>query len=115
MKNLKIRPEWAKFTEVFNEKYNGRATRLGLFERQHNITTDYWLENGLPFVGVGIDNQGELPEVRISIGTLSHAVTDAVSLSFKLTADGEGDGLEVQDRCFPSETCSTALYISSRV
>ncbi len=98
MEKLKSRPEWAKFSEVFNEVYIGRATRLGVFERNHDLTTDYWLENGLPFVGVGIDNHGELPEVRITVGTLSHAVTDAVSLSFKLTADGEDDGLDVQDR-----------------
>jgi hypothetical protein len=39
---------WTYFLKFYNEQNKGRATRLGVFENEN----DYWLENGLPLVGI---------------------------------------------------------------
>jgi hypothetical protein len=91
------RTEWSRFTELFNTTYTGRETRLAVFERQNEVTNDYWIENGLPLVGVDVETHCGARNVRIRVGELSHSVPNAIKISFTFaTADGE-DGLDIVD------------------
>ena len=83
--------EWADFLKFFSEKFEGRPTRLGVFENGN----DYWLESGLPFVGADIDTKDVRPAIQIMLGELTHSVPDVKAMQFKFTESGEEDGLDL--------------------
>lgn len=95
MKPAKKEHEWAKFLMFFSEQNSGRPTRLGVFERSGDVVNDYWLENGLPLVGVDIDPKKELPSIQITVGDLTHEVSDAVRLQFHFSLAGDEDGIDI--------------------
>jgi hypothetical protein len=89
--------EWTKFLKFFSDENNGRPTRLGVFEPKHNALTDYWLESGLPLLGVDIDTRDERPAIQITVGNFTHDATNAVKLEFQFSLSGEEDGLDITD------------------
>lgn len=89
--------EWSKFTQLFNTEYTGRETRLGVFDRQNGVMNDYWIEDGLPLVGVDVENHCGSRNVRIRVGDLSHYVPNAIKMSFTFAAAEGEDGLEIMD------------------
>jgi hypothetical protein len=95
MKAAKTQHEWMKFLTFFGEQHSGRPTRIGVFERNGDAVNDYWLENGLPLVGIDIDTKKELPAVQITVGSFTHEVNDAVKLLFHFTRSGDEDGLDI--------------------
>lgn len=95
MKAAQRQHEWAKYLNFFSEQNTGRPTRLGVFELNGDVVTDYWLENGLPLVGIDIDGRAERPSVQITVGTFTHEINDAVKLLFHFCLDGEEDGMDV--------------------
>jgi len=95
MKAATRQHEWTKFLKFFSEENAGRPTRLGVFERNNEVVNDYWLENGLPLVGVDIDTKKELPTVQITVGSYTHEVNNAVNLVFHLSLDGTEDGIDL--------------------
>ena len=88
--------EWSKYMRFFTENNVGRATRLGVFERTGDAVNDYWLENGLPFVGIDVDAHKDLPSVQISVGELCHDVPHAVDMIFHISASGDEDGVDIK-------------------
>lgn len=95
MKAAKRQHEWKKFLQFFSEQNAGRPTRLGVFERSSDVVNDYWLENGLPLVGIDIDTKKELPSVEITVGSFTHEVKDAVKLLFHFSLAGDEDGADI--------------------
>lgn len=95
MKAANRQHEWAKFLKFFSEQNAGRPTRLGVFESDGDVVNDYWLENGLPLVGVDIDTKKEMPSVEITVGSFTHEVKDAVKLKFHFSLDGTEDGIDL--------------------
>lgn len=89
--------EWSKYMRFYTENNTGRATRLGIFERNGGVVTDYWLENGLPFVGLDVDAYHDLPTVQISVGELCHEVNNAADMVFRISASGDEDGVDITD------------------
>lgn len=87
--------EWAKYLRFFGEQNAGRSTRLGVFERNGDVVTDYWLENGLPLTSIDIDTKMERPSVQITVGTFTHEVKDAVKLLFHFSLTGDEDGIDI--------------------
>ncbi|HMS09183.1 MAG TPA: DUF5335 family protein [Pyrinomonadaceae bacterium] len=83
--------EWADFLKFFTEKFEGRPTRLGVFENGN----DYWIESGLPLVGADIDTKDERPAVQLMLGDLTRNIEDVKAIEFKFTESGEEDGLDV--------------------
>jgi len=88
--------EWSKYMKFYTEDNAGRPTRLGVFERQGDTVNDYWLESGLPFVGIDVDIHLELPSVQIAVGDLCHEVADAVDMAFHFSASGDEDGVDIK-------------------
>ncbi len=87
--------EWSKYMRFYTENNAGRATRLGIFERNGGVVNDYWLESGLPFVGLDVDAHHDLPAVQISVGELCHEVNNAVDMVFHISASGDEDGIDI--------------------
>jgi len=88
---------WITFLKFYSEQNAGRPTRIGIFENEHGAVTDYWVESGLPFVGVGLDDSRGAFTLRITAGTYSHDIKNVTRVSFHLSRDGDEDGIDVRD------------------
>lgn len=97
MNATKNQHEWGKYLKFFTEQNVGRPTRIGVFEPAGGAADDYWIECGLPLVGLDLDTSKERPVVQIIVGTLTHEVPNAVKLNWHLTISGDEDGLDVLD------------------
>lgn len=97
MKAASKQHEWVKYLRFFSEQNAGRLTRLGVFESNRDVITDYWLESGLPLEGIDIDTRHERPAVRITVGNYAHEVKEAVKLVFHFSYTGDEDGIDVSD------------------
>ena len=86
--------QWSEFLRYFNQKNNGRTTRLGVFENGH----DYWLEDGLPLTGLDLESGTGGPDIQIMLGNYTHTIRNVNRLSFHLSAGGEQDGCDIVDR-----------------
>jgi hypothetical protein len=99
------RGRWGVFLEEFNRQNRMRPTRLGKIKAAEP-TEDYWLEDNLPLAGIDLDMKGEgAPRVEIMLGgegdkaegNMTHTVARVQRLRLHLTADGQDDGLEIDD------------------
>jgi hypothetical protein len=88
--------EWTKFLQFFGEQNAGRLTRLGVFEKNRDVVTDYWLESGLPFGGANLDVSSGRLILYLTVGGFTHEVIDPLKLQFQFTREGEEDGIDVQ-------------------
>ena len=86
-------PQWQEFLRFFGEKNEGRPTRLGVFENGN----DYWLEDGLPLVGVDLDPGKANASVQIMLGRYTHTIRAVSRVTFHLSSDGNSDGVDVTD------------------
>lgn len=88
--------EWRAFLESYGSRHAGRPTRLGVFETSDGVTHDYWLEDGLPLVGLDIELKAGKAEVEIFLESFTHAIADATSLVS--VADEEKElGIDISD------------------
>ncbi|MEQ1922451.1 MAG: DUF5335 family protein [Pyrinomonadaceae bacterium] len=88
---------WTVFLKFYSEQNAGRLTRIGVFETGHGAVTDYWVESGLPFVGVDLDDSHGAFSIRITAGSYSHDIKNVTRVSCHLSRDGDEDGLDVRD------------------
>ncbi len=95
--NTKIAREWAENIDLFNRQNSGRPTRLGVFEPQNGVVNDYWIENGLPLIGLVLESHNDLPTVEISLEGLSRSVMNVVQFGIKLSSQGDEDGVDLVD------------------
>lgn len=95
MKAVERQHEWTKHLKFFSEQNAGRLTRLAVFERNSDVVTDYWIESGMPFTGIDIDPRDGQPSIRITVGSFTHAVNDAVKLVFNFSLAGDEDGIDI--------------------
>ena len=84
---------WMNFLTFYGEQNAGRLTSLGVFEGEN----DYWLENGLPLLGLDIDTHGAMPTVEIMLENFTHTIKDARKLKIRFSLDGDEDGLDITD------------------
>ncbi|MEQ1606261.1 MAG: DUF5335 family protein [Pyrinomonadaceae bacterium] len=89
--------EWTKYLKFFSEQNSGRPTRLAVFERHGENVMDYWLESGLPLVGIDIDTHQDRATIQISLGEFNHKISDATALKFVFSRAGDEDGIDVTD------------------
>lgn len=89
--------EWTDFLKFYNEQNKERRTRLGVFDTNSDVVTDYWLEDGLPFEGIDIDTRDEMPTIEIVLKDFVHEVRDARKLTAHFSFDKSEDGLDITD------------------
>ncbi len=88
---------WTNFLQFFTHHYAGRKTRMGVFSGSPDAKTDYWLEDGLPLVGIDIDPDGvNGPTVQIILQQMTHAVKAVRTIKFTISTNGDADGLEIE-------------------
>ncbi len=107
MKAITKQHDWSTFLKFFSEQNNARPTRLGVLKSEFGaVATDYWIEDGLPLAGMDVDERGEnAPTIEIVLGDaaqadsrhLTHTVAKAQTVKIILSANGEADGLEIED------------------
>lgn len=97
MKAATKRSDWTPILRFYSEQNAGRPTRVGVFEPVKDGFTDYWLENGVPLIGIDLDARHELPTLRINLVSLTREIKNVVKLSFDFTISGEEDGINVLD------------------
>ena len=85
--------QWTAMLNFFSEQNAGRKTRLGVFEGGN----DFWLESGLPFTGLDVDNHGERQTIEIILGDFTHITRNVKTVKFILSHSGEEDGVDVED------------------
>lgn len=88
---------WTTFLKCYSEQNMERPTRLGVFENRSDIFNDYWLEDGLPLRGMGVDTHGELPDIEILLGEFSHRIEGARTLKVHFSQEGDEDGIDISD------------------
>jgi hypothetical protein len=85
---------WTNFLKYYSEQNQGRATRLGVFEKGD----DYWIEDGLPLLGIDIDSSGAIPSIEILLGEeLTHSIKDVKNITVNFSLDEVNDGLDITD------------------
>ena len=105
---MKTRPRhnWTTFLKLFTEENQGRKTRTAVFEGTPEAMSDYWLEEGLPLVGIDVDPDGtDGPDIEIMLQNqpnctplnMTHTVKGARFVKIILSASGDADGLEVDN------------------
>ena len=96
---------WETFLTEFNEQNRSRPTRLGVIRMVDGVEEDFWIEDGLPLAGVGVELEGgdDAPRVQIMLGgetadarNLTHTVRRVRRLRLGLPLRGMQDGLEVE-------------------
>jgi hypothetical protein len=95
MNSVRTQHRWDNFLKFYSEQYKGRKTRLGVFEQNDGVTNDYWVEDGLPMLGIDLDTSGERPAVEVLLDGYSHSVADARRLNVHFSLDGDEDGLDI--------------------
>jgi len=95
MHSVRTQHRWDKFLKFYSEQYKGRRTRLGVFEQSQGVTNDFWIEDGLPILGIDLDSSGDRPTVEVLLNGYSHSVADAQGLNVHFSLDGDEDGLDI--------------------
>lgn len=93
MTEAKLQHQWTPLFKFVTEQYQGRPTRLGIFDGGN----DYWLEDGLPFTGIDVDRHDGLPTIELVLGDFTHITKRVKSVKFILSHTGEEDGFDIED------------------
>ena len=100
------RSEWPTFLQEFGERNKMRPTRLEVTSKSGEVSTDFWLEDGLPLMGTSLDSDGEdAPHVHIMLDGdtshdarhLTHAVARVRRVGREAGDIGRDIALEVED------------------
>ena len=96
MNSTKTEHSWESFLRFYTGQYKGRKTRLGVFEKRPEVTVDYWVESGLPLIGIDIDLSGERPSIEVLLEGYSHSVANVRALDAHFSPEGDEDGLDIR-------------------
>lgn len=97
MKAVAKKQDWANFVKFYCEQNLGRLTRLGVFEPNNDVVTDYWIENGLPLTGIDFADTDGKPAIQIMFKGYSHEIKVPRSLTFRFTVAADEDGIDITD------------------
>jgi hypothetical protein len=101
------RQGWQKFLDGFSERNKARLTRLEVISKSGEVTTDFWLEDGLTLAGASLDKDVEgAPQVEIILDCgnaqdhshMTRTVTRAQRVVCEADASGHDTALEVEDQ-----------------
>lgn len=97
---------WAKLLKYFSDQNKGRLTRLGVFEPGRGVYNDYWIEDGLPLVGIDADTHDEEEaaveimlgnEIKPGAPNYTHTVRGPRHVKLHFSPDGSKNALEIED------------------
>lgn len=99
------RKNWSFLLHDFNIQNLHRRTRLEVIGEAGDVMRDYWMENGLPLLGVSLEeNVPAAPCVEIALGGqgahdghLTHVVSRVLRVAAERNYEGGLDALEFED------------------
>lgn len=110
--------KWPNYFKEYTLRNDGRPTRLEVRGRVDE--EDFWLECGLPLIGIDIDTHDkDTPRVEIMLGggtahQRDNHVTRSIACVRRVTleksADGRDQGLEIED----ADAVTTILWFEVR-
>ena len=88
--------DWPKFLKEYGDLNHGRPTRLGVFQLDGEVVSDYWVEDGLPLIALDTySNHGQM-RIDFLFENYTHSVDRAKTIV--LLSEGEtAQGLDVSD------------------
>lgn len=97
--------QWVEAISRFSEINRNRLTRIEVMGRIGDLERDYWLENGLPLMGIGVDMKGQNgPLIQIMLeaknadgGHLTRVISNARTVTVELGYEGQFDSLQIED------------------
>lgn len=90
------KPEWKEFLRTFSRRHAGERTRLGVFEIRDGVANDFWIEDGLPLLGIDIDTKEGRRTIGIAFEHFRHSIENA-STVIQVSGEEVGGGLDIQD------------------
>ena len=96
MSNIIDQASWSSFLRKYTAENEGRPTSLGVIETRNNVANDYWVEDGLPLVGLDVYPDKGATRVDIIFNNFTHSVIDAAML-VHVTDDSTDFGIDVSD------------------
>lgn len=94
----KLRKNWTEFLAPFVTHNLMRPTRLGVFKPDAGGLTDYWLESGLPFRGIDIEDRDNVVTALIMLHQLTHEIDNVATIAIRLSVNGDDEGIDVTER-----------------
>ena len=96
---------WDETVRDLNAHNFQRATRLEVIGEIGDVARDYWLEQGVPLLGLSLETTGtDSPRCEIMLGYsvagaghLTHIVSQVCSLVTERNHEGQTDALELRD------------------
>jgi hypothetical protein len=107
MKAPRPQTKWGDFLKYYSDANRNRKTRLGVFEKTADVTNDYWLENGLPLMGIDLEVENGSPVIEVMLGGYTHVVRGVRALRPVYSFDGAEDGI---DLIGPGETTTILRF-----
>ena len=89
--------EWKRFLTFYGKMFAGQSTRLGVFQNENGTMIDYWIEDGLPLIGIDMGTDNGQPKIEIMAGDLTHLITGVKKLTAYFPFDGSENGLDIVD------------------
>jgi hypothetical protein len=80
MKRVIEQSNWTDFLKRYSEENEGKPTRLGVFEPNNGSSIDYWIEDGLPLLGLDTYNEKGKRRIEILFENYTHAIDHAAEL-----------------------------------
>lgn len=105
MKEKLDKEKWGESLTRFSEINHNRPTRLEVIGQIGNLERDYWMEDGLPLMGIDVDMKGKnAPRIQIMLASketdsshLTHIVSNAKTVVVELGYEGQFDCLHIED------------------
>jgi hypothetical protein len=96
MSDIIDQSNWKSFLKKFAAVNEGKPTRLGFMEMHGDVANDYWIEEGLPLVGLDVYPSKGHFRVDIIFDNFTHSIDGATKL-VEVGSDDVNYGLDILD------------------
>ena len=96
MSDIIDQSNWKSFLQNFAARNEGKPTRLGVMEMHDDVANDYWIEEGLPLVGLDVYPGKAGFRVDIIFDNFTHSIEGATKL-VEIKRGEENYGLDILD------------------
>ena len=87
---------WPEFLRDYSKRNEDRPTRLGVFEYHNGAADDFWIEDGLPLMGLAAYSNKGAMHVDIMLKDYTHPI-DGVERIVNVVGDSVEEGLDISD------------------
>jgi hypothetical protein len=96
MRDIIDHANWKSFLRRYSDQNEGKPTRLGIMDIKDDVANDYWLEDGLPLIGLDVYPDKGKTRVDIIFDDFTHSI-DAATTLVHVNGEHRDYGLDVTD------------------